>query len=550
MTRRVQSSCEVNGGENAALERGSDAQGLQSGVERRKFCGLTRETRERQKETNVLRTIDVKRGITLADYAANAHLQSAALALQSDAAALVSALRGRKVWMVNSTARGGGVAEMLPRLVSVLRQLGVDVEWLVIATRRHEFFRLTKRIHNALHGADAADFSAADQELFAAVSGELADELSQRVAPEDIVIVHDPQPLGLGALIEDRVNPVTIWRCHVGIDRSTRETQAAWEFLRPWAERYDHAVFSAAAYIPSYLTGNATIIHPAIDPLSHKNRELSATKMTGILCNAGLLPEYAPVLTPAWSHRVQRLQADGSFADAVDGDHIGLMFRPTVTQISRWDRLKGWQPLLEGFAELKRRLRDDKVHLGARQRRRLQIMRLVLAGPDPQSVQDDPEAPAVLDELRAAYVALPPDLQRDVALLSLPMQSLKFNALTVNALQRASSVVVQNSIQEGFGLVVTEAMWKRAAVVGSRATGIREQIRDGVDGRIVDRPDDPACIAEVLSSILSDSHRRDAMGRNAQRKVYMEFLIFAQVRRWLDLMSSLLGGFKPRRAAR
>lgn len=139
-------------------------------------------------------------------------------------------------------------------------------------------------------------------------------------------------------------------------------TDAAWDFLRDHVLAYDHGVFSAAEYIPADLVGKASVIHPGIDPLSHKNRELSTHKFVGILCNAGLMKSDHPVLTSDWEHPVLRLRPDGRFLPAQEGDGIGLMFRPIITQVSRWDELKGWMPLLEGFLRLKRRRRPQKPH--------------------------------------------------------------------------------------------------------------------------------------------------------------------------------------------
>jgi trehalose synthase len=212
-----------------------------------------------------------------------------------------------------------------------------------------------------------------------------------------------------------------------------------------------------------------------------------------------------------------------------------------ITQISRWDRLKGYKPLLDAFAILKRnRHRIDG--LSELQARRLDLVRLVLAGPDPASVQDDPEGKEVLDELCAAYGDLEPEIQADVALLALPMRSLRENAMMVNALQSCATIVAQNSIQEGFGLTATEAMWKRASVLGSSACGLRQQIRDGIDGRLHPDPEDSRAIAELSIAMLSDRSQRDLWGRSAQRRVHDEFLVFAQLRKWLRLLARARGG--------
>src|SRR5690606_16217635 len=229
--------------------------------------------------------------------------------------------------------------------------------------------------------------------------------------------------------------------------------------------------------------------------------------------------------TPPFERKAERLQPDGSFGPADRPEEIGLLFRTIVTQISRWDRLKGWQPLLEAFTRMKRRAASGELDLTPHERRRVQLARLVLAGPEPASVADDPEATEVLGRLVERYRALDRQMQKDVVLLSLPMTSRRENHLMVNALQRCSSVVVQNSLREGFGLTVTEAMWKRIAVLGSSACGIRQQIRDGIDGRLSADPSDPAEVEAAVVELLNAREGSDAYALSAQRRVHDEFLM-------------------------
>jgi trehalose synthase len=488
----------------------------------------------------MIRRIFAKDGLHLEDYAGLAYLAPAVHDLRLQARMLLPKLAGRRVLMVNSTAQGGGVAEMMPRLVGILEDLGVRAQWLVMSSEDPAFFALTKRLHNMIHDTGRPGFSAAERETYAAASRKAAAALAKRVGPEDILVVHDPQPMGAGAEVKRRTGVRAVWRCHIGLDLRTPVTDAAWEFLRDPARAYDHAVFSAAEYIPPDLVGRASVIHPAIDPLSHKNRDLSAHKLAGILCNAGLMQPHHPVLTPDWEHPALRLLPDGRFRPAREGEGVGLMFRPTVTQVSRWDALKGWVPLLEGFLRLKR-ARRRKKGVSQRHRHRVDVARLVLAGPDPVAIQDDPEGQAVLKSLCDRYRRLKPAEQESVALLSLPMASRKQNHLMVNVIQRCSTVVVQNSLQEGFGLTATEAMWKRVPVLGSSACGLRMQIRDGIDGRLTGNPKDPREIAEALDDMLSHPVQRDLFGRNAQRRVYDRFLVFTQVQSWLRLLSEVAG---------
>jgi trehalose synthase len=488
----------------------------------------------------VIETVEVREPFGLDDYAEVVHLAPAVHALREEAARLVPRLSGRRLWMVNSTARGGGVAEMMPRLVSLLDELGVPTRWVVMGAGEPRFFELTKRLHNLIHGAGDPGLTDEDGALYAAVSSQNAAELKAQLRPDDLLVIHDPQPLGMGAQLAEEIGLPLFFRCHIGLDAEGPETRAAWGFLRPYAERARRAVFSAPEYIPSFLAGRARIIAPAIDPLGFKNRELSPHKLAGVLKSAGLAHSRHPVVPAAYAERVTRLMADGRFAAMDEETDIGIPFRPIVTQISRWDRLKGFAPLLEAFAHLKRHVGERPI--SERHRRRLSHVRLVLAGPEPAAVADDPEAQEVLAGLVDAYRRLPHWIQEDVALLSLPMGSREKNELVVNALQRCSSVVVQNSLREGFGLTVTEAMWKRCGVVGSRACGIRQQVRDGIDGRLVDDPEDPLALAALLDEVLDDLPARARWGRAAQRRVHDAFLVFTQVRRWLETLVEGVGG--------
>jgi len=460
--------------------------------------------------------------------------------LKTSAANVERKLKGRTIWMVNSTARGGGVAEMLPGMIALMNDLGIDTRWAVINSDRQEFFRLTKRIHNMIHGDASAgiEFGPADAELYEAVNRENAGSFAGHIKKDDVLIVHDPQPLPLGRIMSKEHGMFVVWRCHIGLDRHTDATASVWRFLRPFVDGYRHAIFTAPEYVPDYLGDRSSIIHPAIDPLSHKNQELMVPKLTGILCNSGLLPSYEPVTTPDYREKVKMLLPDGT--SSAPGE-IGLLFRPVIVQISRWDRLKGWLPLLEGFVRLKRDAeRRNESRKSGRRKRRVELARLVLAGPDPSAVADDPEGVEVLQEVFGRYADIEYDIRRDIAILLLPMGSIKENMLIVNAIQRCATVVVQNSIQEGFGLTATEAMWKRKPVLGSSACGIRQQIRDGEDGLLTGDPEDPVEISKKLRLMLDDTRLAYNLGRSAQRRVYDHFLIFRQIAAYLDLLGRLL----------
>src|SRR5215469_4685635 len=497
----------------------------------------------------MIELVKIAPAMTLDDYASIAYLAGAVQDLREEAEAVLSRFRGRSVLMLNSAASGGGVAEMLPRMVLMLNELGITASWAAIKTDRVDFFRLTKRLHNLIHGHGDPTLGPEDRELYESVNRSVADALRPHLKAGDLLVVHDPQPMAAGAMLKRELGIRAIWRCHIGLDADLPATRAAWGFLRRYGEAYDHSVFSAPEYFPDYLAGRASVIHPGIDPCSHKNRELTPHKLTGILCNAGLARETGPLLTPPFPQQARRLQADGSFVPATLPEDIGFLYRPIVVELSRWDKLKGFRPLMAAFVRLKQRLRDSAAFLEPRQRRRLEIVRLVLAGPDPNSVQDDPEAREELELVSRDYCALAPVFQKDIAVLALPMDSRKNNELMINAIQRCATVVVQNSVREGFGLTVTEGMWKAKPVLGTEACGIRQQIRDGIDGRLVRNPEDPAEIAYRLEEMLSDNLERDRLGRNAQKRVYTEFLVFTQLQQLLRVLADCAQPVHPDRIA-
>ncbi len=482
--------------------------------------------------------VEIPGGPSLEEYATSMLLTDAVEDLRATVGPLVPRLAGRTVWMVNSTARGGGVAEMLPRVVGVLNEIGVATKWVVIGTKKVAFFDLTKRMHNLIHGSGEPALSPADLALYDEVSTDLAGEFQGWLGPRDVLFIHDPQPAGMGAKVKDALGLRGVWRCHIGLDRDLPQTRVAWGLLEPYVTRYERAVFTAAEYVPAALKDRATLIRPALDPFGYKNREFSVSELVSILVSAGLARAEGEVLPAPFSRRAERLQPDGTFRVATEPDDLGIFFRPTITQISRWDRLKGWKPLLDGFVELKRS-GPGTGDPGLRQT--IAEARLLMGGPEPAAVADDPEAKEVLEELRATFLALPAEIQRDVALLSLPMSSHRENQLMVSALQYSSTIVVQNSVQEGFGLTVTEAMWKGTPLVVSSACGIRQQVRPGIDGTMVRDANDPSQIAAALRSVLGDPAGRARMARNARRRVRDEFLIFNQVKQNVKLLADLVG---------
>lgn len=268
-------------------------------------------------------------------------------------AELSARLAGRVVWNVSSTAVGGGVAEMVRSLLAYARGAGVDARWVVIRGTP-EFFRLTKRIHNAIHGSvgDGSPLGPAEHDLYQRISRENLVELAPLVRPGDVVVIHDPQPAGMVTELR-RLGARVIWRCHIGNDEYSDETDLAWSFLARYLADASAYVFSRAAYLPALLDPQrAHIITPSLDPFSPKNQPLDDGCVRAILVRAGLLEgEADPSLAcyrreDATPGRVDRR------AEVVRGGRLPGPTAPLVVQVSRWDRLKVPLGVMEGFARL------------------------------------------------------------------------------------------------------------------------------------------------------------------------------------------------------
>ncbi len=434
------------------------------------------------------------------------------------------AFAGRTVWNVNSTASGGGVAEMLAQVLASSRGAGVETEWLVLEGAA-EFFDVTKRLHNQLHGqpGDGGALDVAAREVFEGVRRHDGDALAARVRPGDVVVLHDPQPLALAAVAR-AAGAHVVWRCHIGTDTANDTSTRAWEFVRPYLDDVDALVFTRAAYAPPYTADRAcTVIMPAIDPLSPKNVDLPQAAVRGILGYLGVIDADPAAAYPGEDggpvplrHRAEVVR-DGPPPGADD---------PLVTQVSRWDRLKDMAGVLQGFAD------HVLATPGA------EHAHLALVGPATAGVSDDPEGHAVYRECVAAWRALPDSARRRVALVSLPMQDLAENAAMVNAVQRHAAVVAQKSLAEGFGLTVSEAMWKARPVVASRTGGIVDQVSDGT-GVLVDDPRDLRAFGAAVAGLLADPRRAGEVGAAARERVRQKFLPDRQLSDWATLLLAL-----------
>ncbi len=375
---------------------------------------------------------------------------------------LAERVQGRRCMHVNSTREGGGVAEILNRLVPMMGELGVKAEWEVITGDR-DFFTTTKSIHNALQGADQV-LSEAMLEHYLDVNRVNA----ERIKPEaDLVLIHDPQP---AALIQARrPEDKWVWRCHIDLSEPQRR---AWAFMRRFIAHYDAALFSLPGFgqelpIPQFLN------YPSIDPLSDKNRLLSKKEVWRIVESLGIPTD-----------------------------------KPILLQVSRFDRFKDPIGVINAYRMVKR----------------YHDIRLVLAG---GGAADDPEANRVLEDVRAAAGRDP-----DICLLPLPPDA----HLQINALQRAATIVIQKSTREGFGLTVTEAMWKGKPVIGGASGGIVVQIVYGVTGYTVTSVE--GC-AYRIRYLLNNPDLMRKMGEAGREHVRQNFLITRDLRDHLTLLAHL-----------
>jgi trehalose synthase len=372
-------------------------------------------------------------------------------------------VKHRRLQNINSTPVGGGVAEILTRMVPLLRELGIDATWDVIKGNQ-AFFNVTKAFHNALHGKEEA----ITVEMLDIFRETTEMNLREMVIAGEVVFVHDPQPAGLIGLKRE-IGRRWIWRCHIDISAPDGRV---WEFLRPYVEQYDAAIFSMPDFaqrlpVPQYM------VAPSIDPLSDKNKELNATYIARVLEKYNIDPE-----------------------------------RPIVTQISRFDRLKDPLGVISAYKMVKKR----------------HDCQLVLAG---GGASDDPEGEEVLRE-----VHIEAEGDRDIHILSLP----PFSDLEINALVRGSTVVFQKSIKEGFGLTVSEALWKRKPVIGGAVGGIKLQVINGVTGFLVHSPEGAAT---RLAQLLGDRALRERLGQNGYQHVKQNFLLTRHVKDYLLVMVAL-----------
>jgi trehalose synthase len=431
------------------------------------------------------------------------------------------ALSGRTLWHVNSTAEGGGVAELLRSCLGYLPPDGIATRWLVLEGDP-EFFRITKRIHNRLHGVlgDGGALGETERSHYDRVIQENAPAAARLIGAGDVVVVHDPQPLGLVPVLRS-MDATVIWTCHVGIDRRNDVVHSAEDFLLEDARSSDAVTFTRPAYAWDGLASEVIrFIPPCIDASSPKNVPLEPERRDAILGAAGLIASSGGD-PPAYTRGDGGAGMISHIADVIEDAPVPAD-APLVAQVSRWDALKDPLGVMRGFTE---EPGLDEAHL-------------ILAGPAPNSVVDDPEAVEVLGEVKDVRARLPEADRRRVHVANLPTVDIDENAIIVNALQRRADVIVQKSLAEGFGLTVTEAMWKGRPVVASRVGGIQDQIDDGVHGILVD-PRDLTAFGNAVELLIDDPSLAEGLGAAAQRRVRERYLAPEYLGAYLELFSEL-----------
>jgi trehalose synthase len=383
-------------------------------------------------------------------------------------------LAGRKIVHVNSTRRGGGVAEILENLVPLMQELGLDTSWEVIEGN-DDFFNCTKSFHNALQGK-AVRIPESLLRVYEEVNDRNAERLRPVLEGADFVFVHDPQPAPLLSRCPGRRGK-WIWRCHIDLSHPHRPV---WKYLRQFIAGYDASIFSLEAFAQP-MPHPVFLIPPSIDPLSEKNRPLPAGEVRRVLEEFAIDPH-----------------------------------KPMILQVSRFDRFKDPLGVIEAY-----RLAKQFVP----------SLQLVLAG---GGAVDDPEGEVVLKEVHEAAEGDP-----DIHILS----SGHYTERTISALQTGADIVLQKSLREGFGLTVTEAMWKGKPVIGGNTGGIRLQLMNHRTGFLVDTPEGAAMRIRYL---LFDRLRMKQLGENARELVRQSFLNTRHLREYLTLMVALTHGTEDR----
>ncbi|MDV6012435.1 MFS transporter [Haloechinothrix sp. LS1_15] len=428
--------------------------------------------------------------------------------------AITSAGNDRTIWHINSTAHGGGVAEMLRSAISYARGWQITQRWLVITPPR-EFFAVTKRLDNGISGiADSLPLDRHDQAIYAETSRRLAASLERYIAPGDVVILHDPQTAGLAQRAR-ALGALVLWRFHNGNDHPNPYSTHAWEFLAGYLNESHGIIATLPQFVPPLAFRRPiAVIPPFIDPASPKNEPLDREQVRAILAEAGLITGQA---SPGAQHAVTLR------ADITRDGPPPHQDTPMILQVGRWDPVKDMLGVLRAFHE---HLAPDTEAT------------LTLAGPAVDGVADDPDAGREFRRCVEYWRSLDPEVRSRIQLACLPMDDPIANATVVNALQRHATVVVQKSLSEGFGLTLTEAMWKAKPVVASGVGGLRYQLGYQPEC-LVDDPDDLATFAHTVRRFLAEPDSRAEAGQRGWQRVYRDFLPDSHLCKELEFTTGL-----------
>ncbi len=376
-------------------------------------------------------------------------------------------LKDKKILHISSTKEGGGVAEILSSLIPLMNDVGIKASWYVIKGRK-DFFKVTKKIHNALQGG-LLPLTSSEKRKHIQINESNASAIE---IDADCVIVHDPQPLPL-IKYANKKQP-WIWRCHVDLSKPNKEV---WAYIKPFIDLYDRMIISSGSYRKPDLSLKQEVVYPAIDPISPKNMYMSNEEITKYMNSIGL-----------------------------------SMDKPIITQVSRMDVWKDPEGLLEVFRHVRELINCRLVYCYA-------------------SATDDPEGDLILSRVKNRIKEY--GLIKEVEFIN------GEDPVLVNALQRYSDVIVQKSIREGFCLAVTEALWKKKPVVGSRVGGIPIQIKNGVDGFLVE-PHDIKGFTDKIVQILENADLANTLGLKAEKRVVDSFLITRLLYDYIKLIADLI----------
>lgn len=440
----------------------------------------------------------------------------------AEAKKTASRLAGTTIWHINSSETGSGSGEILPALLGYHGWLGLNGRWLVISGD-NTFLTISKRIYNAIHGfkGDGGPLGPMETKPYEKTLEENLHELLRVVRSGDIVVLHDPPTVGLSETFK-RLGAKVIWRCHLGQATINKHVKIAWNFLSPYLKSVDEFVFTLKEYVPTSINpAKVNIVSPSIDAFSPKNQPLDSDVVTATLVHSGLIAGDTDTRIPLKYSR--RDGSPGIIKRGADIMHCGplpTVREPMVLQISRWDRMKDMLGVMAGFASHVSESFDPH---------------LVLAGPDLQSISEDPQSLETYKECIRAWHRLPYLKRRRIQIACIPMEDPEENGVITNALQRHATVVVQKSLYEAFGLTVTEAMWKGRPVVGSAVGGIKDQIIHGKTGFLISDPSDLKQMGDYINELLGDTTLRKELGEAAQKRVIDQYLVLRHLSQYLAL---------------